>query len=131
MILHMVHYATGCSEVAFLRWRRIVLILSLAKNNWILRHCCPVELFVDQEFDKDTIRNWTAENRFSLVPVPARRHHKAGAVERKNRVLQDALEIFDQDAEYKKLQVPDRLQAACFVSNLLYGSRILPAFEMA
>ena len=62
MILLMVAYATGYSELAFARSRKITQLLKLAQNRWILRIGCPTEFFAEQELDKDMIKHWAAKN---------------------------------------------------------------------
>jgi len=91
-------------------------------------HKCPDEVRADQEFDKGVLRRWMSERGARFVPLPARRHNKAGIVERKNRVVKDVLEKLDQDKGHGTFK--DKLVIAQFSSNILYGSKVMSSFEM-
>ncbi len=60
----------------------------------------------------------------SFIPVPSRRHDKTGIVERKNRVVKDALEKLDNDALHEKLNIQSRIALAQITSNILYGGKL-------
>ncbi len=51
-------------------------------------------------------------------------------MERKHKVVKDALERLENDPDYAKLHFHDRLAEACFISNILYGSRVASSFEL-
>lgn len=64
-----------------------------------------------------------------FVPVPSRRHNKTGVVERKNRVVKDAFEKLDNEPLHVRLNMQHKLSLAQFMSNILYGGKLLSAFE--
>ena len=96
----------------------------------MLRHGAPKSLKGDQEFNKCSFRNWLEQRGIEFQPVPSRRHNKTGMVERKNRVIKDALEKLENDARHAKLHINQRMTMAQFTSNILYGGKLLSSFEM-
>ncbi len=64
-----------------------------------------------------------------FAPLAARRHNKAGAVERKHRVIKDILERLENAEEKSGLPLEDRLAEACFISNITYGNRTASALN--
>ena len=51
-------------------------------------------------------------------------------VERKNRVVKDALERIDNDPQFHELNMTTRMHAAVFSSNIVYGNRVASSFEL-
>ncbi len=100
-MLHLVDYATGYSEITSIESRAIPLILQKMQNMWLHRHGSPAQMIGDMEFNKAAVRKWANQNCIRFAPLPARRHNKAGPVERKNRVIKDILEKLSVDAKYK------------------------------
>ena len=68
----------------------------------------------DPEFHNDAVRKWLNSRGIELSPVPARRHSKAGVVERKNRVIKDILERLDADPQHSTTNIVSRLSLAEF-----------------
>ena len=129
MMLHAVDTCTGYSELAVVSNRRLNTMLPALDKMWCLRHGAPVKFKGDQEFDKEELRKWMKSRGCVFVPVPSRRHNKTGVVERKNRVVKDALEKLDIDAQHARLNMRHKLSLAQFTSNILYGGKLLSAFE--
>lgn len=97
---------------------------------WFNRHGDFDELYVDQEFYNAVMQSWCQERNTSLIPVPSRRHNKAGQVQRKNRALKDILEKLTQTTEKQDSNFNNTVSSAVFISNIMYGNRILFSFEM-
>ena len=66
----------------------------------------------------------------SFLPVPSRRHNKTGVVERKNREVKDSFEQLENDTLHSKFSAWNKMSLAQFTSNILYGGKLLSAFEM-
>jgi len=128
MALHIVDTATGYSELVCINKRKLEVVLRKLDNCWFLRHGCPEEVRGDQEFDKKILQKWMSDRGARFTPLPARRHNKAGSVERKNRVVKDVLEKLDHDKKHASFQ--DKLVMAQFASNILYGNKMMSSFEM-
>lgn len=85
----------------------------------------------DEEFHVSAVKDWLSRRQIKLSPIPARRHNKAGVVERKNRVVKDIIERLDMDPQHKDEPFEIRLSLAEFISNTMYGNQVASAFEMA
>ncbi|KAI0558243.1 hypothetical protein FGB62_224g07 [Gracilaria domingensis] len=90
----------------------------------------PVEMVADREFDKKVIHEHMNKRGIKFLPLPARRHYKAGIVERKNRVLKDILERFELDDIQKSKTFQEKLSNAGYISNIMYGNRVASSFEL-
>ena len=130
LILHMVDFATSYSEAWVISSRKLDTILTSMERIWINKHGDFDELYVDQEFEKPIMQCWCRERNTILVPVPSRRHNKAGQVERKNRVLKDILEKLTHHTERQDTNFNNTVSNAIFISNIMYGNRLLSSFEM-
>ena len=97
---------------------------------WYLRHGAPKEVRGDQEFDRASLKKWMSLRGSKFVALPSRRHNKAGIVERKNRVVKDALEKLTLDKAFAKMPIRDKVAIAQFLSNILYSSSFLSSFEL-
>lgn len=129
-ILHVVDFYTGYSEAALLGSNKAEFILRQLENVWVFRHGDPLELWADQEFNRGVTMKWAKDRGIKLRDLPARRHNKAGPVERKNRVLKNALERLDNDPKFAKLPIVDRMIMAAFSGDILYGNRFASSFEL-
>lgn len=129
MALHVVETATGYSECTATKSRAATTIKRTLEGTWFLRHGSPCEMRGDQEFEKPVLSSWIRDRGCKFTPLPARRHNKAGVVERKNRVIKDVLEKLDLSMEWKSTPYK-KLAIAQFSSNILYGSKELSSFEL-
>lgn len=129
MMLHAVDTATGYSEIVMVSSRKLTTLLSVLDKMWCLRHGSPTKFKGDQEFNKKPLKDWMKHRGCQFVPVPSRRHNKSGVVERKNRVVKDALEKLDIDPLHARLHFSHKLSLAVFTSNILYGGKMLSSFE--
>ena len=89
-----------------------------------------MNVVMDSEFHKEVVSTWFSK-RIKLSPIPARRHNKAGVVERKNRVVKNILERLDSDPNYNGYSFESRLSLTEFISNVMYGNKVASSFEMA
>lgn len=127
--LHVVDVGTGFSEVRLVETRRADNLLSELDMAWIYAHGSPDVLSADDEFNRPTIRKELAARAIGFKPRPSRRHNKCGVIERKHGTVKRILERLakaDNDSKPKLL-----VAKSCFLSNCLYGSKIMSAFELA
>ncbi len=99
-MLHAVDAATPYPERMPITTRKLDVILRGLDNTWFLRHGCQGEVRGDQVFEKPILQAWMQQRGSKFVPLPSSSHSKAGIVERKNRVVKDALEKLDQNPHY-------------------------------
>ena len=76
--LHVVDFYTGYSEVAILDSKRLPELLQQLKNMWLMRHDDPREIWGDQEFNRQMVKNWASKRGIIFRDLPARRHNKVG-----------------------------------------------------
>lgn len=127
--LHIVDTGTGYSALKIVQSRRAEILVNNLDIAWVFEHGAPEALSADDEFNRTPIRNALKCRSIQFNPRPARRHNKCGIVERKNGTVKRILEkLTNADS----VSCPDLLVAkACYLSNCLYGNKILSAFEMA
>ena len=128
-ILHAIDEATGYSELELMSSRDQPRVLECIQDMWMYRHGEPRRIKVDREFDKPGLKEALG---VEVVTLPARRHSKQGQIERKNRVVKDALEKLSlQNAQSVQKPLARIVKEAAFVSNILYGNQVASAFELA
>ena len=131
LIRNAVDLSTSYSRLGVLLDRSISQFLSVFERIWL--HCngkC-MRVISDPEFHNDAVQKWFNSRGIELSPVPARRHNKAGVVERKNRIIKNILERLDADPQHSTTNIVSRLSLAELISNIMYGNQTASAFEMA
>lgn len=135
-ILHVVDTSTGYSATRLCDTRYMDEAMVSLEEIWIHIHGSPRSLSADPEF----LNKFTKDLNYyhiQFIPVPARRHNKIGVVERKNSVLRMLVQKLLKDAEYARktrsvsVSVKEILSRGTFLSNILYGNKMLSSFELA
>lgn len=96
---------------------------------WIYNHGSPRILSADDEFNRSVITNALKSQEIELKPRPTRRHNKCGLVERKNGTMKKIVERLANSDEQSDVEL--LVSKAAFLSNCLYGSKVMSAFELA
>ena len=131
MVLNCVDLSTSYSKLGLLRHRSIPHILSVFERIWVHANGKCMNLVMDSEFRKEVVSTWFSKRGIKLPPIPARRHNKAGAVERKNRAVKVILERVESDHSYDGYSFESRLSLTEFISNVMYGNQVASSVEMA
>lgn len=121
--------ATSYSRLALLQSRVLSHILEKLEVVWLNTNGYCKEISGDLEFKAADA--WFEKRGIKFIPLPARRHNKAGIVERKNRVIKDILARLQADPLQSRTSMESRVSLAEFISNLMYGNQVASAFEMA
>lgn len=109
MMLHAVDTGTSYSELMVITNRGLANMLAALDKIWCLADGAPKIFKGDQEFNKKELKVWMKSRGCEFISLPSRRHNKTGFVERKSRVIKDALEKLDQDVLHAKLNIRHKL----------------------
>lgn len=125
----MVDTGTVYSEVIITESRRADRFRDEIEELWICSHGFPRKISEDDEFNRAPFRKALEARGIEFKPRPSRRHNKCGIVERNNGTIKRILERLVNAGIDRK---PALLIAkACVLSNCLYGTKVLRAFEIA
>lgn len=135
-ILHFVDVSTAFSAAQLMDSREMDNAVRSFESQWINIHGAPTHVSADVEF----LNKFAKQLHYfgiKFKPTPARRHNKLGVVERKNSVVRLLIQRLVKDGSYASASravsiTPDELLSrATYLSNILYGSKLLSSFELA
>lgn len=127
--IHIVDVGTGFSEIKIVDTRRADRLIEELDAIWICAHGAPEALSGDDEFNRAPIRSALQIRGIRFKPRPSRRHNKCGIIERKNGTIKRILERLVKADGVSNVNI--LLARACFLSNCMYGSKLMSAFELA
>ena len=129
LCLHAMCMGTSLSEAQPVASREMSTSAAAVESLWIHQHGRPVALGFDPEFNKAEFLAMLKRNGIIARPRPARRHNKLGRVERKHRVIKLILSRLAH--AYPQASSVWLVRFATFLSNVLYGNKLVSAFELA
>lgn len=97
MLINMNDAGTGYAEVFIIKNRKSSTITTCIEIGWINRHGAPRSMSADDEYNTNPIRTFLASHDISSKPRPARRHNRAGIVERGNGTLNTILAKIEKE----------------------------------
>lgn len=128
-VLNMMDIGTRYGERIMTTSRSAEEIKRVFETHWFYKHGAPANFSADQEFCRPVLKRFLDEHAIKLNARPSRASNKTGRVERNNGVFKLILDRL-QRADSKS--APDVLIArASFMTNLIRGSRIMNAFQLA
>lgn len=96
---------------------------------WFYRHGAPSNFSADHEFCRPVLRRFLTRHSIIIHPRPSRSSNKTGIVERNNGVLKTVLDKIQRADAHG---TPELILArASFITNMMRGSKIMSAFQMA
>lgn len=96
---------------------------------WFYHHGAPSNFSADHEFCRPILRRFLTRHSITIHPRPSRSSNKTGIVERNNGVLRT---VIDKMQKADTNGTPEIILArASFITNLLRGSKVMSAFQMA
>jgi len=132
-ILHMTDVHTGFSVTSLQPTREMDIAAKAFELKWINNHGAPEVVSGDVEFLNSKFSSSLRYFHIMFEARPARRHNKLGVVERKNAVVRLIVQRFSKDAEFFNgcvVAKEELLSRATYLSNILYGSKMLSSFEL-
>lgn len=128
-ILNMIDLGTRYGERAMTTSRSADEIKRMFEIFWFYRHGAPRNFSADHEFCRPVLKRFLDTHAIKLNPRPSRSSNKTGRVERNNGLFKMVLERL-QKADTKA--TPELLIArTSFITNLLRGSKVMSAFQLA
>lgn len=136
-ILHIRDSYSGYSAALITENREMDLASYNLQIYWININGPPTSVSADLEFDNDDFKKALKTYDISFNRRPARRHQKMGSIESSNFVLRMITEkiLADEDYQLKKFATKTPIEVilskAVFVSNIMYGQKLVSPFELA
>ena len=97
---------------------------------WVYAHGAPALLKYDPEFNSNSLATFCGAHGIQMAPLPARRHNKAGIVERKHREIRKFYNRLMASAPSDDMWAMVVAEAT-FLSNAAYGTKLASSFELA
>lgn len=128
-ILNMVDTGTGYGERMIVPSRNAGVMKNMMETRWFCAHGAPKRFSADPEFCVPVLKSFLNAHNIHLADRPARSSNKNGIVERNNGIFKLVL---SKIAKEKTDAHPQTLTArASLLTNLIHGSGVLSAFELA